>query len=367
MKILQLITELTPGGAERVVADLSVGLTSSGHDLLAVSIKPEPANRAILDDLAAGGITVEFLNVTKYTPWRISRLGGVIKSFSPDIVHAHLIHANLLSRLFAEYDGFGLVNTVHTSERRSGKWWHFELDRRSLDPRLVQTAVSRAARDFHTAKLGVKPETMPVIYNGVPSVPKMSETEICELRAEWGVDRCGKIIGSVGRLSHEKGYDSLLKCLADLEKSVPENDKWGVVIIGEGDERRKLETMAATAPEKFIVKLPGFRKDAARAAQAFDLFVMPSRYEGFGLTLAEAMGAGLAVVASPVDSLPELLESYPNGTTVDFNDAAAAAKAIDTWIDRGPGKPTAEFSIDKMVEKYLSVYNETLNRKKING
>jgi hypothetical protein len=124
MRILQVITELRPAGAERIVQTLSSGLTTAGHEVKVVSLRPQPKESFIVDRLKAAKIPVESLNVTKATPWRLARIRRTVSDFRPDIVHAHLIHANLATRLFRP-SSVPLVNTLHIAERRPGKTWHF--------------------------------------------------------------------------------------------------------------------------------------------------------------------------------------------------------------------------------------------------
>jgi glycosyltransferase involved in cell wall biosynthesis len=200
------------------------------------------------------------------------------------------------------------------------------------------------------------PAAMPVVYNGVERPRAQSAAEIRGLRGEWGVSDCARVIGSVGRLDWQKGYDLFLKSLDHLAPLVPSGERWGVVLLGEGPQRPALMELAAKAPACFAVRMPGFWRDAPSAAGAFDPFVMPSRYEGFGLTLAEAMGHGLPVVASAADSLPELLEGYGNGWTVDFSAPSAAAAAIAGHIGAGMGPADARFTVPAMVSAYQEIY-----------
>lgn len=361
MKILQVITELTPAGAERIVCELSKGLAAKGHTVCVVSLKPLPHNDAILRELKEAEIEVDSLGMGRFSLWKIGNLRKIIKRWKPDIVHSHLIHPNIIARFAKKRSSvpFKLINTVHIAERRPGKWWHFFLDRITYSLCDCQTAVSKAVRDFHSRKIEKSPELMPVIYNGIKTPKILSSQEIKKLRDEWGFDDCSKVLGSVGRLDWQKGYDQFLQLLPEISANIPENEKWGIVILGEGKQRAELERLANSAKfQKFKIILPGFRKDAADCIGAFDLFVMPSRYEGFGLTLVEAMGHGVPVLASNVDSLPELMSYYENGKCVDFSDKLKVEKGIFDLIDKPVSAPLTRFSIDKMVNEYADLYKE---------
>ncbi len=363
MKMVQVITELRPGGAERVLAELCAGLRRRGHEVTVISLRPLPDESVIIHDLLAHNVGIESLELTKSAPWRIFRLKSLIRRLRPDVVHSHLIHANLATRMNAFGAQYKLINTVHTMESRKTKAWYFFLDHLSLMLCDVQTAVSEAARDFHAAKMHIKSKSMPVIYNGIVAPKRLRPEEIAQLRNSWGFAGCGAVFGSVGRLGHEKGYDILLKMLPELSRHVPAGEKWGLVIIGEGAERRNLEQLAKDAPGNILVKLPGFRKDASNCIGAFNLFVMPSRYEGFGLVLIEAMAHGVPVIASEIGPLKELLRNYPNGVFFDFKTqppAMLAGLIADKIINGAVSSPDLSFTSEKMVDDYLLLYQQQI-------
>jgi glycosyltransferase involved in cell wall biosynthesis len=366
MKIIQLITELYPAGAEKVVLNLSIELKKHGHDISVISLQPLPKiNTDIVDDLLQANITVQSLNLTKFTPWRIFKLIKVLKKefklkpatdTQQHIVHSHLIHANIISRLCKIFNkNFRLVNTVHIAEKRKSKWWHFLLDKITFRLCDTQTAVSKAAQLHHARQIGVSPEEIPVIYNGIVQPKQLSEEEIKHLLQEWGFKKYSKIIGSVGRLDWQKGYDIFLKILPELSKAIPKGETWGIVILGEGSQRLYLQELIDKA--NFVnlkIILPGYRKDAADCISAFDLFIMPSRYEGFGLTLVEAMAHGVPCLCSNEDSLPNLIKNYPNGESIDFE----SEKIIDkmaTYLNLKKQKPYFLFTAENMANNYLNL------------
>ncbi len=369
MKILQIITELRPAGAERIVLELSLGLLEKGHQITIISLSPLPETSHIIDELRKYRIPVLDIGVTKWRLWKMFSLARHIRNLKPDIVHAHLFHANFASRLASFRRDYKLVNTVHANDRRNGRFWVFGLDRLTLSLCDSQTAVSYAVRDFHSRKLGVSADTMPVIYNGIPPPPGLTAKAREELRAQWKLEQCPKIIGSVGRLHSQKGYDRLIKLLPTLQAYIPEGERWGVVILGEGEERSRLESLCRQCPDNIVVRLPGFRKDAAQCISAFDLFVMPSRYEGFGLTLIEAMAHGVPILANHIDSLPELLAVYPNGRTMNFYDAEEKkiAQTIVAMAQQEPVDGLAPFTVTKMVNGYFELYQKLLSVKKNAG
>ena len=366
MKIIQVITELSPAGAERVVANLSKELQKRGHDVVVISLQKLPTVSTIVDELQILEIPIETLNMMRFSFWRMFKLRCRLREIQPDIVHAHLIHPNIISRLGLKNKPFKLINTVHIAEKRKGKAWHFWLDRVTISYCDHQTCVSKAVREFHAEKIGVPINSMSVIYNGIDSPKQLTNQEQQCLRHEWGLERCERVIGSVGRLDYQKGYDIFLRKLANIADKIPMKELWGIVIIGEGPMRKELENLSNKVVGSHIkVCLPGFRPDAARCMNAFDLFIMPSRYEGFGLTLIEAMACGIPILASNVDSLPELLAYYENGECLDFdlNSDLSIYKKICALSRKSIKVPYLGFTIGKMVDEYERLYTKELLEK----
>jgi len=367
MNIVQLPTGLETAGAEQVVFELSIGLRNLGHRVDVVSLMPFPHRSALTDGLRSAGVSVHTLSVKKHTPWRLLRLRSLLNPLNPQIVHAHMFHANLASRLGGIRRSFRLVNTVHKTEMRRSKRWEHYLDHLTLRLCDTQTAVSRAVRQYHSARMGVAPEAMPVIHNGIGPVGPLGNAEARALRRDWGVENCSRLIGSVGRLIDEKGYDILLRMLPAIADHVPAGETWGLVIIGDGPMESTLNRLADRAPDAIKPIFPGFREDARECIGAFDLFLMPSRSEGFGLTLVEAMAHGIPIITNALASLREVAEHYPQATFVNFceENATQVAATIAHVLDQDMGiTPMRPFTLDRMIGEYLNLYESLIDRRR---
>jgi len=323
-----------------------------------------------MDDLQAAGIPVFSLGLSYIQPWRAVAFGRLVNHmmrmnaagadrFVPDVVHAHLFHAGLVAGgLGAVERSWPLVYSVHICERRKSRFWQFWFERHIFSRCAAVTAVSNAVREFYAGRIRVPGSAVDVIYNGIHPPPVPDVETVLRLRAEWGVASCQRVLGCVGRLDWQKGFDLLLEALPAIARNLPRGETWGLVILGEGPHRARLEALVARAPAVFKIVLPGFRADAPSCIGAFDLFLMPSRYEGYGLTLAEAMSHGVPILASTADSLPELLTGYPNGVT-----AGIASGQFAEWADAIPGlaaratrQPRELFPVAAMADAYLGVY-----------
>ena len=368
LKILFVITSLGPGGAEAVVAELARELVKSGHTPFVVSLSRPPANDMIGRRLAECGVDVRYLNGSKTDLFLLFKLRRVIKSVSPDVVHSHLIHPNLLCRLAISGTGIPLVNTIHIAERRRGKWWYFLLDRLTYFLADAVTAVSCAAAAYHAERCGMDVKDIRVIYNAVEAVPEAEKTLLDDLRTQWRLEGADKVIGSIGRLDRQKGYDLLLSRLGVLSRLIPPGRKWVFLIIGDGAEMENLRAQAASLRfENISFRFPGFRTDAKVVMALFDVFVMPSRYEGYGLALAEAMTLGLPVVCSSADSLPELCRLYSGDSFIVDMDSDTEGDDLAMKLlaasECSHSAPCVVCTNSEMTLEYLKLYEELLSGK----
>jgi glycosyltransferase involved in cell wall biosynthesis len=172
----------------------------------------------------------------------------------------------------------------------------------------------------------------------------------------------GPVIGTIGRLDHQKGLDLLLRALAELPGA-------GLSIVGDGPERAELERLAAGLGVADRVRFEGWRADARRHLTAIDVFVLPSRFEGFPLAILEAMLAALPVVATSVGSVAESVADGDTGLLVAPEDPVALAGALRRLLaDPGQrarmgahGRARAlELTPAAMARAYSDLYRELL-------
>lgn len=319
MRIMFVITELSPAGAEKILSLLACYCQKKGSVCKVIVLMPPPSKgfTSVMDKLEEAGVELEFLYGKSSLTALIPLIGGIykaIKKFAPDLIHAHLIHPSLLCRLACLFNKIPLVNTIHIAERRKGKNLFFLLDRLTLFRCDAYTAVSEAAACFQEEKCHLPKGKIIVISNGSDPVLPASEERICEKKELWGLSGCHFLAGAAGRLDQQKGYDLFLESIPYIAPKLPPGKKYGFLFMGEGPQgeylREKAEVLNGKYPNIKIV-FPGFQADAASLLAMLDLFLMPSRYEGYGLALAEAFSLGLPALSSKADSLPEVCGKFP--------------------------------------------------------
>ena len=387
VRVLQLITELAPGGAERIVYELARGLPREGYDVRVCSLRPAAGEVAAW--LRAAGVPVHSLEMKrKLDAGAPRRLAQLLEQERIRVLHTHLFHANLIGRLATRgRRDLIVLGTLHIAEKRF-RPWHFWLDRATLGPRGVEVCVSEAVRGFTRGRTGIPDEQLRVIPNGVDltrfapyAENEARERAAAEVRREQGLPPATRVAVAVGRLEPQKGYPDLVAAWAQLRrgKSGDSIDVHAVpgfppvlLIAGEGRERARLERQIRELDLAGSVRLLGHREDVPRLLAAADVLAFPSRYEGFGLALVEALAAGLPVVAARVDSVPEVLGDCEAGRLVPARNPAALAAALADVLSlsaeerrrlASAARARAEvFALPRMLAAYDALYQELLGR-----
>jgi glycosyltransferase involved in cell wall biosynthesis len=191
------------------------------------------------------------------------------------------------------------------------------------------------------------------VPNGVPDLGEVVPTRAADGRL---------VVGSLGRLDGQKAYDVLLRAAARL----PDVD---VEVVGDGADRDALLALAETLGTADRVRLPGW-SDAARSALArFDVFCLPSRVEGFPLSIVEAMLAGLPVVATRVGGVPEAVADGKTGLLVPAGDVEALTDALSRLRDpglrsslgaAGRARAAADLTSEAMARSYERLWTAAL-------
>jgi glycosyltransferase involved in cell wall biosynthesis len=284
--------------------------------------RPEPASRL----LEAQGIPVHHLSRGPFDPRILVDLVRLVRSRRARILHVHGYAAADFGRLAARLTGAALVLHEHFADPRMPRY-------QALADRLLAgltdraIAVSASTRDFLVRERRVPAERVRLIWNGAPLqefAPRPPEVGR-ELRRALGVPAAAPLIGTVSRLSLQKGHRHLLDALPAVLAARPEAR---LLVVGDGDQAGALRDQAESLGVAQAVHFAGHRDDVPEVLAALDVLCLPSLYEGTPLALFEAMAARRAIVASAVDGCRELLEDGVTGLLVPARDAQALARAL---------------------------------------
>lgn len=360
MKIMMIITGLGMGGAERQVCDLVDCLSKLGHQVLLVSLTGSSVNRP--QSIAVKLVELEMAKspfgfIKAYQSTR-----RLINEFKPDVVHSHMVHANIFARLLRlTTDIPRLVCTAHnTNEGGRGRILAYRLTDRLCD---ISTNVSQEAVDAFVQQGAVPAGRMVAIHNGIDTDHfRFSSVSRIRLHAELGLADDVPLLLAVGRLNVQKDYPNLLTAFSALPSSY---ELARLAIIGAGEEEESLKARVIQLGLSNRVHFLGLRRDVNEWMSAADVFVLSSAWEGFGLVVAEAMACERVVVATDCGGVKEVVGDA--GFLVPPRDSQLLADALvkalslpmaekDKLTKLARSRVVGRYSIDSVCKKWLSIY-----------
>ncbi|MDA3802701.1 MAG: glycosyltransferase [Patescibacteria group bacterium] len=364
MKILLVITKAEIGGAQVFVLNLARGLKKRGLDVL-VACGP---GSYLPNELEKENIACYRFKTLKrgFNPIAnilfIKELRDYVMKNNFDVVHLNSTNALLgvwglrkldtVKKVFTVH-GLSLIDKEHkgVSIVKNIFKLFFKQAFKYLDKIVF---VSKLNLDYaFDSKLIEKKDIVKakLIYNGLDLIDDyFLDKEIA--REELGLDSNSFIYGSIGRLAYPKNYEFLIENHLELKKEI--NDA-KLVIIGQGPERVKYEGLIKTYGLDKDVVLLGEKKDASKYLKAFDLFVLPSVFEGLSISLIEAVMANTKTIASKVGGNEEIIGSdscYPLDNKEEYL-KLVKEKVNNQKIENNNKE---KFRADIMVDKYIDVY-----------
>jgi glycosyltransferase involved in cell wall biosynthesis len=362
VRIAFCITDLDPGGAERAMVRLVKGLDRSRWEPAVFCL----AGRGDLaDELQSARITVECLGARHWSNiGAVLRLARGLHRFQPAVVQTFLFHANLAGRTAARLAGVGkVVAGIRVAEKRSRvPLW---LDRWTNRLVAKNVCVSQAVANFSISHAGIPSEKVVVIPNGV-DVRRFAEARPADLQP-FGIPPESPVLLTVGRLDPQKGLADLIEAAAIVAPKFPAAH---FLLVGEGPERGAIERLIREKGLADRVHLAGWRPDVPELLAAGSVLILPSHWEGMPNVILEAMAAGLPVAATQVEGTSELVVEGQTGFLVPVKSPQALADAISKMLAvpafakalgaSGRERVTAEFSWERMVARYESLYESLI-------
>lgn len=350
IKIIHIIPTLGGGGAERLLVDLASNINKEKYEIKIISLKTSNYwEKELMQKQIVCAALAQKKGVSLITWWRLVRL---LKMKQPDIVHTHLFGADFYGILAAKIAGCKtIISTEHNINYSEG-----------LTKRLVKRyvykyanqiiAVSGAVRDY-LVKERIDQAKIKVVHNGINTHKFLARRNYFQKEK--------LLIGTVGKLEEQKGIEDLISAM-----SLIKNNNINCQIAGEGPLRESLQALITKLKLEDKVRLIGWQSEINKFFSKLDIFVLPSRWEGFGLVVLEAGLAGLPVIASGVDGLKEIIENNKNGVLVEPGNAEVLATAIrrlandikrqERLAQALQNTALQRFSLGDMVRKYEDIY-----------
>jgi glycosyltransferase involved in cell wall biosynthesis len=366
-RILFLVTGLAYGGAETQVVYLATRFKSRGWEVGVVSLIPP---KAYIEDLEKADVLVFSLDIRRKLPdpRPILRLVQIIRKWQPDVVHSHMVHANLLARIVRPLAPFPLlVCTAHNIDE-GGRLR--EVLYRLTDPFCdLTTQVSQAGLERYVHVGAVPRHKICYIPNGVDTERfKPNLEDRLKVRKELGME--GFVWLAVGRFDPPKDYPNMLQAFVRV---VHKHLNTMLLIAGDGPLRKTMENMTRELGVEKHVKFLGIRRDIPQLMNAADAYVMSSEWEGMPMVLLEASACGLPIVATNVGGNAEIVLDGQTGFLVPPKSPEALSQAMLRMMDlpeevrEKMGKQArkhieSNFSLDRIVDCWEALYYELLNR-----
>jgi glycosyltransferase involved in cell wall biosynthesis len=373
MRVVHIIKATGIAGAENHLLSLLAGQEQRGIDVkMLLLVEPGNVLENYVRALKEGGVAARRMVIRHDTDVTlVKRLRDELRVLQPDIVHTHLIHADLFGTLAARWVG---VPVIVTSRHNDDAFRHrrpIKLVNRVFW-RMVEAgiAISDSIKRFSIEVEGAPTGKMHRIYYGLDTrIPPLNRsTARNALEQELGLDDDAVLLGMVCRLIEQKGVRYGLQAFQQIAEAFPEAH---LLIAGQGPLKAELEQQTAQGALTARVHFLGWREDVAALLAALDLLIAPSLWEGFGLVLLEAMAQQVAIIGSTAGAIPEVVNHGETGLLVQPRSPEALAEALRQLLSDKPlrqhmgllGRDRLEtqFSAARMVEETIALYHTLLD------
>lgn len=369
LRILLVSTSLGMGGADNQVFRLACGLQDRGHRVRLVSmVTPGP-----IGELAArSGIPVESLGMARGIPdpRALLAFARMIRREQPQVLHSHLIHANLLARLVRVIAPVPIVVcTVHSIwEGRMFRELAYRLTDRLCD---LTTQVSYAGAERYVRVNAVPPGKIQVIPNGVDTRRFRPDPQARDrVRSELQLGQEFTWL-AVGRFEVAKDYPNLLQAFAQV---AARREDATLIVAGGGTLRDEVERLAGSLGLTRRVRFLGIRQDIPDLMNAADAYVLASAWEGMPVVLLEAAACGLPAVATDIGGCSEVVRPGETGYLVPPRTPEALAQAMLHIMALTPAerramgaaaraRVEAHYSLEKMIDRWEALYRTLLENR----
>ena len=366
IKVCLIIPTLDQGGAEKQLVMLACGLDRNVFDPSVVVLT---RTGPLESQLRAASVPVHVIGKhTTADPLAWVKLLRTLRQIKPDIVHTWIFAANAYGRYAALW---AKVPCIVGSERSVDPWkgsWQLTIDRYLAKRTQGISTNSPGVVDFYH-KQGIDRSNFKIIPNGIESRDPKLEISRQEAFERLGIPLNHRLILSIGRLWHQKGYKDLIwaaEMLRILRSEV------SYVILGEGPERQRLEAYRDNVRAAASVYLIGHRPDAMQILPHADLLWNGSLYEGQSNVILEAMQAGVPVLATDIPGNRDLIENEKTGILFPVGDVDRLMRISNQLLDDSQWRVrliesarehvAREHSASTMIQRHEAWYRQLLQR-----
>jgi glycosyltransferase involved in cell wall biosynthesis len=362
----------TGGGPDKTILNSPRFLSPFGYRVLCAFLHPpgDPGFDALRGKARERGAPLLSIPDRGAFDWTVLRkLAGICRRERVDIWHGHDYKSNLIGIIINKLRPMHLITTVHGWVRHTGRTrLYFGIDRLCLRHYDRVLCVSAELRQRCLA-FRVPAERCVEVANAIDAEEYARTLSTAQAKRKAGVPSGRLVIGAVGRLSPEKGFDLLIRSAHQLLQAGIDLELW---IAGEGDEEPRLRALIAELGCGERIRLLGYRADTAALYEAMDVYVLSSLREGLPNVVLEAMAMEVPVIATHLPGVAELVHSGENGWLVQpgaGDDLTAALRALlqDTALRERLGRAGrravvhGQFSFSARMAKVRRIYDTLLH------
>lgn len=353
MKIVQVMPDFGLAGAETMVENLSCGLAAEGCDVLVISFFD--LHTAITERIENRGIKIKYLGKKRgFDPSIISKMRKIIKAYQPDVIHTHryvLPYAFLASMGFKAKRVHTVHNIAQKEQTKVGKNINRVLFRYfNVVPVALSKEIQRTIQEVY----GLPDNRIPVVFNGI-------DLSRCIVKESYARKDTFTVL-HIGRFMDVKNHELLLRSFARFKG---QHSDARLQLLGDGELKENMMQLAGQLNITDAVEFAGLQSNVYPWLHNADVFILPSKFEGMPMTLIEAMGTGLPIIASNVGGIPDMLSSQKEALLIEPKEEKiiealemvySDAKKREYW-GRNALQRSSLFSSQAMARKYLQLYS----------
>ena len=352
MKIVQVMPDFGLAGAETMVENLSCGLASEGHDVLVISFFE--LHTAITERIENSGIKIEYLGKKRgFDPSIVSKMRKIIKAYQPDVIHTHryvLPYAFLASMGLKAKRVHTVHNVAQKEQTKVGKNINRVLFRHF---NVVPVALSEEIQKTIQEVYGLPISRVPVVFNGI-------DLSRCIVKESYARKDTFTVL-HIGRFMDVKNQELLLRSFAWFKGQYSDAR---LQLLGDGELKENMMQLAGQLNIADAVEFAGLQSNVYPWLHNADVFILPSKFEGMPMTLIEAMGTGLPIIASNVGGIPDMLTDQKDAVLIEpKEDCVISALELiyfdeekRKYLGRNARDRSAVFSEKTMAKRYIDVY-----------
>ena len=353
MKVIQVIPTLNLAGAERMCETLTLELIKKNISVKIVSLYS--SHTSITEKLTQLGVEIFFLDKKPGLDLSIiKKLKDIFKKERPDVVHSHLDSIKYITIATRKMNIPICVHTVHNMADKEldamGRLW---VKRFYKNHQIIPIALSKIIQESIVNVYGISSDDIPIIVNGI-------DLSNCLQKRDYNISDTIKIL-HIGRFSEQKNHKGLIDVFKIFHTAKPNSI---LELIGDGYMMDTIKEYVSANNLEDAVSFLGVKSNVFEYINKADIFLLPSLYEGVPITLIEAMGTGIPIVATKVGGIPNMLSNNENALLTSTDAQEIANKLImlaDNFqlrkkLGQNAYIGSKEFSSEEMARQYIEIY-----------